>query len=109
MMYKLTSELAHFGTLMHPVVNAEADETSVKTVHIGHLIHPLHKQSYQEDGDVGPTSLPTPSNRARQLGREKAMGNKIFSPISLDAYRTSSSSSFPFPPLIYNLFPVDAV
>ena len=55
-MYTLTSELFHVGTLMPPAVNPEADEASLRTMHIGHppIYHVEHQQSSQEDGDEGP-------------------------------------------------------
>lgn len=56
--YALTSDLAHVGTLLPPAVNPEADEASVRAVHIGHppVHHAEHQQGCQEDEDEGPAT-----------------------------------------------------
>lgn len=56
--YALTSDLAHVGTLMPPAVNPEADEASVRAMHIGHppIHHAEHQQRCQEDEDEGPAT-----------------------------------------------------
>lgn len=56
--YALTSDLAHVGTLVPPAVNPEADEASVRTMHIGHppIHHAEHQQGCQEDEDEGPAT-----------------------------------------------------
>ena len=78
--------------------------------------HPLHWTPTKlpgrcnfETSHVEQNFSPPPRNRAGQLGREKVLRTWIISPLSVKAYKPSSSSSFPFPPLIYNQFPVDAV
>jgi hypothetical protein len=103
--YSLTSDLSHIGIFMTPAINPEADESTVCMVHIGDRTsitlntNEVTRKMNMRDQPCMTKFQSSSQEQSRSAGEGKNSGNlDLFSPLSLNVYKPSPSSSFPYPP-----------